>query len=227
MSEGEETPAVPAATVVLVRDGAEGLETLLLKKNSKLAYGGMWVFPGGRIDPQDWDGADGVVAAARRAAVREAAEEADLRIDPGRLVLFSRWTPPPQSPKRFDTWFFVAPAPAGEVTIDDGEIHDHRWARPAEALARRDAGEVEVVPPTFVSLDRLASYADVADALADSAAREVEHFQTRMGRLGDALVTMWDGDAGYVDGDPTRPGPRHRLVMGPQDWVYDRSDRGA
>ncbi len=227
MSEGEETPAVPAATVVLVRDGAEGLETLLLKKNSKLAYGGMWVFPGGRIDPQDWDGADDLVAAARRAAVREAAEEADLQIDPGRLVLFSRWTPPPQSPKRFDTWFFVAPAPAGEVTIDDGEIHDHRWARPGDTLARRDAGEVEVVPPTFVSLARVVSYADVADALADSAAREVEHFQTRMGRLGDALVTMWDGDAGYVDGDPTRPGPRHRLVMGAQDWVYERSDGGG
>ena len=40
---------VPAATVVVVRDGNDGVETLMLRKNSKLAFGGMWVFPGGRI----------------------------------------------------------------------------------------------------------------------------------------------------------------------------------
>jgi 8-oxo-dGTP pyrophosphatase MutT (NUDIX family) len=42
-----------AATVVLLRDGDDGLETLMLRKNSRLAFGGMWVFPGGRIDDGD------------------------------------------------------------------------------------------------------------------------------------------------------------------------------
>src|SRR5260221_4220681 len=61
---------VPAATVVLVRDGADGLETLLLRRNSKIAFGGMWVFPGGRIDESDWRGvgARDELAAAPRAA---------------------------------------------------------------------------------------------------------------------------------------------------------------
>ena len=75
---------VPAATVVLVRDGDAGLETLMLHKNSKLAFGGMWVFPGGRIDDEDREGAESAEDAARRAAVREAVEEADLQRRRGR-----------------------------------------------------------------------------------------------------------------------------------------------
>ena len=46
---------IPAATVVLLRDGAQGMETLMLRKNSKIAFAGMWVFPGGRIDVEDDD----------------------------------------------------------------------------------------------------------------------------------------------------------------------------
>src|SRR5689334_14483406 len=98
---------VPAATVVLVRDGADGLETLLLRRNSKIAFGGMWVFPGGRIDESDWRGlvAGDELAAARRAAVRETHEEAGLVIAEGSLVALSHWTPPAMAPKRFLTWF--------------------------------------------------------------------------------------------------------------------------
>jgi len=46
------TRPVAAATVVLLRDGDEGLETLMLRRNSKIAFGGMWVFPGGRVDAE-------------------------------------------------------------------------------------------------------------------------------------------------------------------------------
>ena len=41
---------IPAATVIVLRDAPDGIETLMLHKNSKIAFGGMWVFPGGRID---------------------------------------------------------------------------------------------------------------------------------------------------------------------------------
>src|SRR5262249_45640549 len=114
-------PAIPAATVVLVRDAAAGLETLMLKRNAAIAFGGMWVFPGGRIDAADGDDDE----APRRAAVREAFEEAALVVEPSALVPFAHWTPPPVAPKRFATWFFLAPAPSAEVAIDGGEIHDH------------------------------------------------------------------------------------------------------
>ena len=54
----EGTPPVLAATVILLRDAGDGLETLMLRRNSKIVFGGMWVFPGGRIDDADWHDVD-------------------------------------------------------------------------------------------------------------------------------------------------------------------------
>ena len=107
----------------------------MLHKNSKLAFGGMWVFPGGRIDDEDREGRADVEHAARRAAVREAAEEADLVVDEATSRGF-RTGRHPRSPRRFATWFFVAPAPEGAVTIDGGEIQDcGGWRRPRASPA--------------------------------------------------------------------------------------------
>jgi len=209
---------VPAATVVLVRDGDGGLETLMLHKNSKLAFGGMWVFPGGRIDDEDREGAASAEDAARRAAVREAAEEADLRVDAGDLAWFAHWTPPAGAPRRFATWFFVGPAPDGAVTIDGGEIHDSAWMAPVDALSRRDQGEVELAPPTWMSLRYMSQFAAVADLMADAREREPKIYETRISRVEGGLVAMWAGDSGYESGDADAPGPRHRLVMANPQW---------
>ena len=96
--ETGDTPAMPAATVVVLRDGPEGPETLMLRKNSKIAFGGMWVFPGGKVDDEDWDGAGEDVDAARNAAIREAAEEAHLRVEAHEMVVFAHWIPPAIAP---------------------------------------------------------------------------------------------------------------------------------
>jgi 8-oxo-dGTP pyrophosphatase MutT (NUDIX family) len=225
--EGE--APVAAATVILLRDAADGIEVLMLRRNSKLAFvGGMWVFPGGRVDPEDLpdplpaDPLEAELAAARNAAVREAAEEAGLVVDAEGLVPFSHWTPPPITPKRFLTWFFVGAAPEGGVTIDGGEIHDHGWMSPRRALERRAAGEIEVAPPTFITLDRLAGYPDVATALADSRARQPERFETRIALVDGGSVALYDGDAGYESVDPSLEGGRHRLWMRTDGWHYER-----
>ncbi len=217
-----ENPAIPAATVILLRDGDAGLETLMLRRNSKLAFGGMWVFPGGRVDDADRVGAEDEYHAARRAAVREAQEESDLVVAVDDLVVLSHWTPPPQTPKRFSTWFFVAPAPSGAVTVDDGEIREHRWVSPAAALAQRDAGEIELAPPTWITLHALAGHATMAAAIDAAAGRDPDVFVTRFGATDDGLVTMWAGDAGYETSDPTVAGARHRLVMADGAWRYER-----
>jgi 8-oxo-dGTP pyrophosphatase MutT (NUDIX family) len=221
----EGTPAIPAATVILLRDRTSGLETLMVRRVSSVHFGGMWVFPGGRIDPDDYPAADtgDVLTAARRAAAREAAEEAGLVVDDTGLVPFSHWTPPALTPKRFSTWFFVAAAPAGSVTVDGGEIHDHAWVLPAEALRRRDLGEVELAPPTWVTLHRLAEYSDVATAIADSQSRAPEIFATRLARVENGMVALYSGDAGYEDAAADRPGARHRLWMLDSGWRYERS----
>jgi 8-oxo-dGTP pyrophosphatase MutT (NUDIX family) len=220
-----ETPAlIPAATVIPVRDGPDGLETLMLRRNSKLEFaGGMWVFPGGRVDPGDRREADlDDLAPAGRAAVREAVEEADLAIDESSLVVFSHWAPPAIAPKRFATWFFLAPAPEGDITIDGGEIHDHGWFRPDAALAARDALEIELAPPTWITLFELSRFGDVDEAVGAAAAREPEHFTTHVAMVDGGVVALWHGDVGYDDQVADRDGPRHRLWMLESGWRYER-----
>jgi 8-oxo-dGTP pyrophosphatase MutT (NUDIX family) len=225
--ERQEGDPIPAATVVLVRDAAPGeeggLETLMLHKNSKIAFGGMWVFPGGRIDDADREGARDVEDAARRAAVREATEEAGLVVDESSLAWISHWVPPAIAPKRFATWFFVAPAPEGAVTIDGGEIHDSMWMSPSGALARRDALEIELAPPTWMTLDYLRAFSDVETLMTDAQAREPRHYLTQMAKGADGLAAMWEGDAAYGQDDPDTPGPRYRLLMHEDGWRLDES----
>ena len=221
---------IPAATVVVLRDGPDGVETLLLRRNAALEFaGGMWVFPGGRVDDEDrWaDDGEDEEPPARRAAVREALEEAAVVLAPASLVWFSHWTPPPVSIKRYATWFFAAPAPdhgVAEVTIDGGEIHEHVWARPADALARRNALEIELAPPTWITLEQLARFATVDEALAGLAADEPERFATRFALVDDGAVALYHGDVAYDDDepDPTTPGARHRLWMLSSGWRYER-----
>ncbi|MCE2392048.1 MAG: NUDIX domain-containing protein [Proteobacteria bacterium] len=218
--------SVDAATVALLRDAQGGLESLMLRRNSKLDFaGGMWVFPGGKVDSGDRSGleAGDPLAPARRAAVREAREEADIEVAEASLVPFSHWTPPPVAPRQFLTWFFLAPAPDAAVSIDHGEIHDHAWLRPADALARRDRREIELAPPTWVSLNWLRGFERVSDALAAARSREPERFATRIVKLPAGVAALWQGDAGYERGDPDAPGGRHRLYMRDDGWRYERT----
>jgi 8-oxo-dGTP pyrophosphatase MutT (NUDIX family) len=198
----------------------------MLRRNSKIAFGGMWVFPGGRVDPGDLapDGAEDDLAAARRAAVREAQEEAGLELSEAALLPYSHWTPPPITPKRFLTWFFLAMAPPGDIVVDGGEIHEHQWQRPGDALSRRDAGEIELAPPTWVTLYELARHENVEKALADARAREPERFQTHIAVQAEGPTALWRGDAGWEASDADVPGPRHRLCMHVSGWHYLRSD---
>ena len=223
---GRAFEAVPAATVVLLRDARPGLEVLLLRRNADLAFaGGMWVFPGGRVDPADLAaGTPGdELAAARRAAVREAVEEAGVTVASSTLVPFSHWTPPASSPTRFSTWFFVAAVPAtDEVTVDGSEIDDHCWIAPADALARRDMGHLDLAPPTWITLWQLVEFGSVANALAAARDREPEAFETHLGTTDEGIVALYHGDAGYDDADASRPGARHRLWMLPGGWRYER-----
>jgi 8-oxo-dGTP pyrophosphatase MutT (NUDIX family) len=230
--------AIPAATVVVVRDADAGVEVLMLRRDRDLSFaGGMWVFPGGRIDAADLDEVDpDLIAAddpqpdvtrlehaARIAAVREAAEEAGLELDADSLVRWSHWTPPPMSPKRFTTAFFVAPLAdgSGEVVIDDGEIREHRWLRPAAVIEGRDAGHIGLSPPTFITLSQLLPHDTVADLLDAAAVRRMEHFATRIEVIDADVIAMYHGDSGYESGDAAEPGARHRLWMG-STWRYER-----
>src|SRR4051794_2274043 len=163
LNPGEPTVPRQAASVIVLRGGAERLEVLLVKRNPASRFmGGAWVFPGGAVDSDDGDDD----TAHRTAGVREVEEEAGLRLaDAGALVRFSRWITPAQVKTRFATHFSLASAPAGQdARPDGGETVDARWYTPHGALAAYEADEIALVFPTIKHLEALAPFAS-ADAL--------------------------------------------------------------
>ena len=219
--------AKPAATVALLRDGEAGIEVLLAKRSSRLAFhGGAWVFPGGRIDPEDYAGdPTDLDAAARRAAVREAKEEAGVDVDPDALVHLSNWTTPAISPKRFATWFFAGPIAGGIEIADGGETEAVQWFTADEALAAHGAGEIELAPPQYVTLLDLRPFGSVAGAMAAIDRAEAVNYLPRFHFVEGGAMCVYPEDVAYDDlANLDAPGPRHRLYLRGEgeDWEYVR-----
>src|SRR5450755_4580770 len=151
---GPATPPRQAATVILLRGGAEQLELLLVRRTPDARFmGGVWVFPGGAVDAGEGDGDD----AHRAAAIRELREEATIALeDPDTLVKFSRWITPAEVRTRFDTHFFLAPLPDGqEPQVDGEECVDLSWFTPAAALEAHRRETIVLVFPTIKHLEQL------------------------------------------------------------------------
>jgi 8-oxo-dGTP pyrophosphatase MutT (NUDIX family) len=235
-------PATPAATVVVLRDATGGPEVLMLRRRRGGAFSGMWVFPGGRVDPGDLaaagvtasevaagvGGSDTEITAARYAAVREAEEEATLHLDADDLVVHSHWQPPLEASRRFSTWFFVVGVDtATAVTVDRAEVHDHRWITPALAMEERDAGTFPLAAPTWMTLWQIAPHPDVASVLAATRRATPLRFATSLVRGEGKLTFVWPGDVAYEDGELERPGHRRRLTA-PDDgpWLAQMSEPG-
>ena len=239
LASGERQAAEPrhASTVVLLRDRPDGMQAYLLRRTRTMAFAaGMYVFPGGSVDPRDeslsddaWAGPppaewarllsadEALTKALVCAAVRETFEESgvllagagpddvvadttgdDWEVDRAALVdrslsfaamlgrrglvlradllrPWAHWITPEVEPKRFDTRFFVAALPAGQLTRDvGGEADRVAWVRPADALAAADSGEMGMLPPTAFTLSELATYDSVAAVLAAGTARDVK-----------------------------------------------------
>lgn len=258
-------PLRDAATVALLRDGRRGLEVFMQRRTSTLAFAaGMYVFPGGRVEPQDADpalpftgsppdpvpfevGGDivrglpgpadpvavylSLVAAAVRETAEEAgvllaetengvptAQEADrvrsalhagerlaaalaqigarLRLDS--LVAVAHWMTPAVEVRRFDTRFFAAALPAGQLGRSaSGETDEAEWTRPDLMLQRAREGEVVMLPPTLAALDLLARAPSVDAVLSRGHRRGLRpvlpHPHREGGEVGWRLVDGYTG----------------------------------
>lgn len=170
----------PAATVILFRD--DGALLLMQRSLKSSFFPGAYVFPGGVVEQSDagetlpsavdvWaghahapvsiGGAEGkaLYSAYARAAAREVAEEVGLALDPNALQPWARWITPEVESKRFDTLFFTAPLPAGEIALGAAEAEQHVLLTPQEALARFERGQLMLPPPTYVTVAELAASA--------------------------------------------------------------------
>ncbi|HQT78175.1 MAG: NUDIX hydrolase [Rhodospirillales bacterium 20-64-7] len=210
----------PAATILLLRDGQDGIEVFMVVRHHEIAFAaGALVFPGGRVEDADRDLAariDPAVAPVgasmpfRIAAIRETFEECGVLLARPRgsdnlidaetlrgvearhrgalndgaigfeamllaedlvpatnlLVPFAHWITPANQPKRYDTHFFLAEAPAEHLAVHDGrEAVESIWISPSRALADAEAGRFKLIFATFKNLEKLARFTAVPEAL--------------------------------------------------------------
>lgn len=257
-------PAAPSATVVLLRDGAPGLEVFLLRRHGQSdVLGGAYVFPGGKLDREDAQWADRLdvspaelhallgepelqpheAAALFVAAIREVFEEtgllfadvgaaqaraawAALRQGPrfdellaplgltlhaGALQPWSRWITPTLSSvvrKRFDTRFFVAQVPAGQVPgHDEHEATESLWLPPRDALRQYWDGAIELAPPQIMSLVHLARHASVASVFAAARSRRPPCIRPQPTDVAGVRVLCYPGDPWHSEREQVLPGP--------------------
>jgi 8-oxo-dGTP pyrophosphatase MutT (NUDIX family) len=201
-----------ASTVMLLRDGEQGLEVHLLHRATALVFaGGMHVFPGGAVDPEDLLPGEDPLAVA---ALREVWEEVGVLIgegdptgvrdrssvtrwDTSQVHPWARWITPAIESRRFDTWFWVAAMPTDQVTADDdagGEAQGAMWVTPAEALET-----LKLMPPTRAMLHSLEPFATVAEAIDAAVQRD-------LAPVVPAAVETDDGGIRLVlPGDPDYP----------------------
>ena len=92
-----------------------------------------------------------------------------LKLRADLLTPWARWITPEISPRRFDTWFFAAALPPGQLAAaGPGEADSGTWWRPSAALEAARAGEITLLPPTAVTLAELAAYPDMGGILGES-----------------------------------------------------------
>ncbi len=188
-------PLRNAATVVVVTDAEDGLRVYLQRRVRTMAFAaGMYVFPGGAVDPEDQEQAEKLISehpdrfadstlampaevstgydtlAARCAAVRETTEEAGYDLDdPMTLRYIAHWVTPEVEDRRFDTRFYAAAIDANTPLIENsGESDDHRWIHPQAALDDYAAGEMAMLPPTVAVLAAFAAQVEVGRSADES-----------------------------------------------------------
>lgn len=213
--------AKPAATVVVARQSANGIEVLLLQRNSRSNFASAsWVFPGGGFE--DIDLGETEVETAKRCAVRETQEECGLDLELNSLQLFAHWTTPEQAPKRYATWFFLCHYKAGQaVKVDGEEMVDGLWLSPQEALQRQAQGDMHMMPPTLVCLQLLSRFEQLDQAIDALAQEQVESILPKPELVEGGVCMLYPRDAGYETSNPDLQGARHRFWMLDSGWRYE------
>jgi 8-oxo-dGTP pyrophosphatase MutT (NUDIX family) len=199
---------IDAATVLLLRAAGSGVEALLVQRHPQLSFmGGLWAFPGGRLEAADHavgaGAADPVDAAFRHAACRELDEECAIALEPAQLLFFSHWITPSVAPRRFDTRFYLAVTePTRVVTLDQREHVALRWLSPQAAAAEALAGSLPMSPPTFYVLEdlrlTLALHGSLEQLLQRERTRQVPPITPRLAAQGGGFDAVLPWEPGYA-----------------------------
>ena len=233
---------IAAAGIVLLRQSTHiaPLEVLLLKRNAALkVHGGEWVFPGGKVDPEDYQTLNRRPSAInlsqppalsiqdhqkllKQTALRETHEEAGVLLKDNALSFYSRWRTPSAIKKRFDTCFFMAINNKSEVTVDGNEIVEHAWVSPSRSLVLLKNGTIKVPPATYVSLLQLSRFEHAQTAI-NTLCKKPVYYRPKLISTGEGICSLYEEDAGYPDENYFAEGTRHRLIIKPGSYDYINS----
>ena len=144
------------------------------------------------VSSDEWE-AEREALEGRKHSLSELLARRGLVLRADLLRPLAHWITPEVEPKRFDTRFFVAEVPAGQVCRHVGSEADSRvWVRPQDALDQR----LHMLPPTAAVLADLAAHPDVRSALA--AEREISPVMPKLRVEDDGSVAfLMPGDPGY------------------------------
>lgn len=230
------SPLRLAAACIPIRDsGAGAVEVLMVRRNPDLSFGGLWTFPGGVLEdadgplPPDLDEATQhwgdplLLTTAANGAARETMEETALVCDVASLAWLSHWIPPLVGPpKRFATWFFLAPEHRGTLEVNPSENDDARWIGPSAALQACEQGEFPLTIPTWITLDDLQATSSIPLLIDRCISLGATRYHTRAIPSSGHRVMCWVEDAAYETGDAETPGLRNRVRATPSGSVIER-----
>ena len=177
--------------------------------------------------------------AAARAAVNDGTRrfldlcrDERLRLGVGDIHYFAHWITPRGAPRRYDTRFFVAAAPPGQIAAHDaGETIAEVWISPHDALARHRAGEIEIIFPTIRNLQAIGRFATSAELLAaaERASSAVPAIEPRVVPDGNGMRIVLPGRPRLRAGAGARPRRRRgqgRLQRGGARRLHE-GERGG
>ena len=133
---------------------------------------------------------------AGEAAFSDLMATEQLQLAADALTYFAHWITPVDLPRRYDTRFFMAEAPAEQEPVqDERETIAAEWARPADALSRHKRGEFAMRTPTVHTLKTFADYDSVANLRRGlGERREISAVLPRIGKDGRRILP---GEPGY------------------------------
>lgn len=135
---------------------------------------------------------------SRRVGWAELLEREGLRLSLDRVHYVAHWVTPAGRPHRFDTRFFLAGAPLGQVVRPDGrEITEHVWTTASEALRRSEASEWTMLVPTVHTLRSLVPMRSVDEVVAYASTLRVQRTQPREIERDGRIVVVIPGEPGY------------------------------
>jgi 8-oxo-dGTP pyrophosphatase MutT (NUDIX family) len=136
---------------------------------------------------EDWE-ADRVALESRDLSMTDFLNQRGLVLRTDLLGVWDAWLTPIFEPKRYRTWFFVASLPLGQVTRDvSTESSEVAWIPARVAAVQADAGELALMPPTYLTSMEVGELGSPDEVLAVAASRTVEMFTPSV----EPLDTGW------------------------------------